>query len=67
MDAAKELAQRKFAGCSMVIYASSLSAGLYARLGAIRIGTAPFVFSPDLLLPVFACLLSSIDDGRIAP
>jgi predicted N-acetyltransferase YhbS len=54
---------RKLGGCAIVIYANPTSAGFYARLGAIRIGTSPFVFSPDLLLPVFAFPLSPLGES----
>jgi GNAT superfamily N-acetyltransferase len=53
---------RKLAGCSILIYANPTSMGFYVRLAAIRIGTAPFVFSPDLLLPVFAFPISPLDE-----
>lgn len=45
---------RKMAGNVILVYSSPNSAGFYARLGAIRIGTTPFVFSPEVLLPMFA-------------
>jgi len=36
---------RKLAGSVILVYASPHSVGFYARLGAIKIGTTPFVFS----------------------
>ena len=54
---------RKLGGCAIIIYANPTSAGFYVRLGAIRIGTSPFVFSSDLLLPVFAFPLSSVGES----
>jgi predicted N-acetyltransferase YhbS len=44
---------RKMAGNVILIYSSPNSAGFYARLGAIRIGMTPFVFSPDVQLSIF--------------
>jgi predicted N-acetyltransferase YhbS len=45
---------RKMAGNVILIYSNPNAAGFYARLGAIRIGTTPFVFSPDVQLTMFA-------------
>jgi predicted N-acetyltransferase YhbS len=45
---------RKMAGSVILIYSSPHSVGFYARLGATRIGTTPFVFSPDVQLSMFA-------------
>jgi predicted N-acetyltransferase YhbS len=45
---------RKIAGNVILIYSSPHSTGFYARLGAIRIGTTPFVFSPEVQLSMFA-------------
>jgi predicted N-acetyltransferase YhbS len=45
---------RKMAGDVILIYSSPHSVGFYARLGAIRIGMTPFVFSPDVQLSMFA-------------
>jgi GNAT superfamily N-acetyltransferase len=45
---------RKMAGNVILIYSSPHSVGFYARLGAIRIGMTPFVFSPDVQLSMFA-------------
>jgi predicted N-acetyltransferase YhbS len=39
---------RKMAGNVVLIYSSPNAVGFYARLGAIRIGMTPFVFSPDI-------------------
>jgi hypothetical protein len=41
-------------GNVILIYSSPHSVGFYARLGAIRIGTTPFVFSPEVQLSMFA-------------
>lgn len=51
--AASELA-RKMAGNVILINSSPASVGFYARLGANKIGTTPFVFSPDIKLSMFA-------------
>jgi predicted N-acetyltransferase YhbS len=45
---------RKMAGNVILVYSSPNSAGFYARLGAVRIGMSPFVFSPDVQLSMFA-------------
>ena len=45
---------RKMTGNVILIYSSPHSVGFYARLGAIRIGTTPFVFSPEVQLSMFA-------------
>ena len=45
---------RKMAGSVILIYSSPHSVGFYARLGAIRIGMTPFVFSPDVQLSMLA-------------
>src|ERR1700730_15597631 len=45
---------RKMAGNVILIYSSPHSVGFYARLGAIRIGMTPFVFSPDVQLFAFS-------------
>jgi predicted N-acetyltransferase YhbS len=51
--AAVELS-RKMAGSVILIYANPRAVDFYARLGAIRIGMTPFVFSPDVQLSMFA-------------
>jgi hypothetical protein len=38
------------AGNVILVYASPLAVGFYARLGAIKIGATPFVLSPDVQL-----------------
>jgi predicted N-acetyltransferase YhbS len=43
----------KMAGCALLIYANPTVAGFYERQGGIRIGEAPFVFSPEVSLPIF--------------
>jgi predicted N-acetyltransferase YhbS len=45
---------RKMAGNVILVYSNPNSAGFYARLGAVGIGTTPFVFSPDVQLSMFA-------------
>ena len=45
---------RKMAGSVILVYSSPNSVGFYTRLGAIRIGMTPFVFSPDVQLSMFA-------------
>jgi predicted N-acetyltransferase YhbS len=45
---------RKMAGNVILINSSPSSVGFYARLGAKKIGTTPFVFSPDVKLSMFA-------------
>ena len=42
------------AGNVILVYSNPNAAGFYARLGAIRIGMTPFVFSPDVQLTMFA-------------
>jgi predicted N-acetyltransferase YhbS len=45
---------RKMAANVILIYSSPHAVDFYARLGAIRIGMTPFVFSPDVRLSMFA-------------
>jgi predicted N-acetyltransferase YhbS len=45
---------RMMAGNVILIYSSPHSVDFYARLGAVRIGMTPFVFSPDVQLSMFA-------------
>ena len=45
---------RQMAGNVILIYSSPHAADFYARLGAIRIGMTPLVFSPDVQLSMFA-------------
>jgi N-acetylglutamate synthase-like GNAT family acetyltransferase len=54
---------RKMAGNVILVYSSPNSVGFYARLGAIRIGMTPFVFSPDLQLSMFAFSIPSVDEN----
>jgi predicted N-acetyltransferase YhbS len=55
---------RKMAGSVILVYSSPHSVDFYARLGAIRIGTAPFVFSPDVQLTLFAFTIAqSVETG----
>lgn len=50
---------RKLAGNVILINSSPSSVDFYARLGAIRIGATPFVFSPDVELTMFAFTIPS--------
>jgi predicted N-acetyltransferase YhbS len=54
---------RKIAGNVMLIYSSPNAIGFYARLGAIRIGATPFVFSPDVQLTMFAFSIPPIGEN----
>jgi predicted N-acetyltransferase YhbS len=45
---------RRMAGNVILVYSSPNSVGFYARLGGIKIGMTPFVFSPDVQLSMFA-------------
>ncbi|MBV9979557.1 GNAT family N-acetyltransferase [Bradyrhizobium sp.] len=45
---------RKMAGSVILINSNPSAVGFYARLGANKIGTTPFVFSPDVKLSMFA-------------
>ena len=38
---------------ALMIYASPFAEGFYSRLGAIRIGEGPFVYSPEVTLSVY--------------
>jgi len=40
-----------------MIYASPFAEGFYCRLGAIRIGAGPFVYSPEVILPHFLSIV----------
>jgi hypothetical protein len=51
------------AGNVILVYASPHSVGFFARLGAIRIGMAPFVFSPDVQLSMFAYSIPPIGEA----
>jgi predicted N-acetyltransferase YhbS len=59
---------RKMAGSVILIYSSPHAVGFYSGLGAIRIGTTPFVFSPDTRLSTFAFTIPPRDenDGKTA-
>ena len=48
---------RKLKAGAFMIYAEPSAEGFYKRLGAIRTGEGPFVFSPDLILPHFLYLV----------
>jgi GNAT superfamily N-acetyltransferase len=54
---------RKMAGNAILIYSSPHSTGFYARQGAIRIGTTPFVFSPEVQLSMFAFSIPPLVDN----
>jgi len=56
---------RKMAGDVILIYSSPHAVGFYARLGAIKIGKTPFVFSPDVQLSMFAFSVPPL--GELAP
>ncbi|MCS3447474.1 MULTISPECIES: GNAT family N-acetyltransferase [Bradyrhizobium] len=45
---------RKMAGSVILIYSSPRAVEFYDRLGAIKIGMTPFVFSPEIQLSMFA-------------
>src|ERR1700730_6116683 len=55
---------RKLKAGAFVIYAKPSGEGFYKRLGAIRTGEGPFVFSPDLILPHFLYLVHQRSDMR---
>jgi GNAT superfamily N-acetyltransferase len=42
---------------ALMIYASPFAEGFYCRLGAIRIGAGPFVYSPEVILPHFLSIV----------
>jgi N-acetylglutamate synthase-like GNAT family acetyltransferase len=42
---------REMKAGALMIYAEPSAEGFYKRMGAIRIGEAPFVYSPDVVLP----------------
>ena len=56
---------RKMAGNVILVYSSPHSVGFYARLGAIRIGMTPFVFSPDVQLPMLAFSIPPLSENRV--
>lgn len=48
------VAQAKAMGGSvLLIYANPVAAGFYARMGAMRIGEAPYPLMPEVLTPIF--------------
>jgi hypothetical protein len=51
------------AGNVILIYSSPHSTGFYSRQGAIRIGTTPFVFSPEVQLSMFAFSIPLLVDN----
>ncbi|WP_165420965.1 GNAT family N-acetyltransferase [Bradyrhizobium sp. Leo170] len=58
---------RKMAGNVILINSSPSSVDFYARLGANKIGTTPFVFSPDVQLSMFAFAIPpSVEHGTEA-
>jgi predicted N-acetyltransferase YhbS len=56
---------RKMAGNVILVYSSPHSVGFYARLGAIRIGMTPLVFSPDVQLPMLAFSIPPLSENRV--
>lgn len=54
---------RKMAGNVILVYSSPHAVGFYARLGAVKIGTTPFVFSPDVQLSVFAFSIPPLEEN----
>jgi predicted N-acetyltransferase YhbS len=57
---------RKMAGNVILVYSSPYSVGFYVRLGAIRIGMTPFVFSPDVQLPMLAFSIPPLSENRVS-
>ena len=57
---------KKRGGNVSLIYSSPYSVGLYVRLGAIRIGMTPFVFSPDVQLPMLAFSIPPLSENRVS-
>ena len=53
---------RQMAGNVILIYSSPHATGFYVRLGAIRIGMTPFVFSPDVQLSMFAFTIPPLSE-----
>jgi hypothetical protein len=51
-------------GSMILVYSSPKSVGFYARLGAVKIGMTPFVFSPDVQLSMFAFSIPPFGDDR---
>jgi predicted N-acetyltransferase YhbS len=54
---------RKMAGSVILVCSNPYSVGFYARLGAIKIGTTPFVFSPDVQLSMFVFSIPPPDEN----
>jgi hypothetical protein len=54
---------RKMAGNVILVYSSPNSVGFYARLGAMKIGMTPFVFSPEVQLSMFAFSIPPLGDN----
>ena len=54
---------RKMAGNVILICSSPYSVDFYVRLGAIRIGMTPFVFSPDVQLSMFAFSIPPVSEN----
>lgn len=44
---------------ALMIYAEPAAEGFYKRMGAVRIGEGPFVYSPDVVLPRLLYLVAS--------
>jgi predicted N-acetyltransferase YhbS len=58
---------RKMAGNVILINSNPNSVGFYARLGAIRIGMTPFVYSPNVQLVMFAFSIPSDESDAGQP
>jgi hypothetical protein len=56
--------KQQMAGNVILIYSSPHWVGFHARLGAIRIGMAPFAFSPDVELSMFAYSIPPLGENR---
>jgi predicted N-acetyltransferase YhbS len=57
----------KLAGNVILINSNPNSVGFYARLGAIRIGMTPFVYSPNVQLVMFAFSIPSGENNASQP
>ena len=57
----------KMAGNVILVYSSPNSVGFYARLGAVRIGMTPFVFSPDVQLSMSAFAIPPFGENGTSP
>ncbi len=48
---------REMKAGALMIYAEPSAEGFYRRMGAIRIGEGPFVYSPEIVLPQFLYII----------